>query len=257
MHTLQKIVLDTLYDEQILRITLNHPKGNILDIQMMHEITFVLQQQVTSSSFKAVIFQGAGKHFSFGSSIQEHQKEYAKEMIHAFHQVFRAMIVSSKPYLALVEGQCLGGALELASFCHWIFAAEDTNLGQPEINLGVFPPIACLILPHRIGQRNADDLILSGRTLSGLEAKEMGLVYSVSSDPQEELFEFLETYLLPKSAIALQIATKATRFNLYKKFLEQLDEIEKIYLQELMDTEDANEGISAFLEKRKPVWKNG
>jgi cyclohexa-1,5-dienecarbonyl-CoA hydratase len=256
MTSFKKIIVDSLYEHQILRITLNSPKGNILDREMMMEITAVIEKQVTSSPFKAVLFQGAGKHFSFGASIQEHQKENVKEMLHAFHQLFRAMVVSSKPYLALLQGQCLGGALELASFCHWIFATEDTNLGQPEINLGVFPPLACLILPHKIGQPHAEDLILSGRTLSGLEAKELGLVYSVSSDPQQELFKFLETYLLPKSAIALQIATKATRFTFYKKFLEQLEDLERLYLQELMQTEDASEGIQAFLEKRTPVWKN-
>ncbi|MEK7485871.1 MAG: enoyl-CoA hydratase-related protein [Planctomycetota bacterium] len=256
MEEFKKIKQISLYQDQVLKIILNHPKGNVIDIEMMSEINHVLQHHAMSRSVKAIIFQGEGKHFSFGASVQEHQKEKVREMLYTFHQLFRNLILTYRPTFALVQGQCLGGGMELASFCHWLFAAEDTNFGQPEMNLGVFPPVASLILPSIIGQQAADDLILTGRTLSAREAKEIGLVYSISPDPEKELLQFLENTILPKSAIALQFAVKASRYEMYRVFLENLESLEKWYLKELMETNDANEGIRAFIEKRKPIWKN-
>jgi cyclohexa-1,5-dienecarbonyl-CoA hydratase len=256
MSEFKKIKLELVHNSQVLTLTLNSIKGNVLDREMMLELIQALAEQGRASSIKTLVFQGAGDHFSFGASVPEHQKEFAPQMLATFHDLFRTLIAVNRPCLALVRGQCLGGGFELAMFCHWIFASDEAKFGQPEINLAVFPPVASLILPHLIGQSAADDLVLSGRLITALEAKSLGLIYSVSADPQAALDEFLAKYILPKSAMALQFAAKASRYEMHQVFLKNIEALEKMYVQKLMETEDANEGIKAFMEKRKPVWKN-
>ncbi len=252
----KKIKSDFLFDGQILNLTLNAPKGNVLDIEMISELTEAVKNFGSKPGIKAFVFQGAGEHFSYGASIPEHTKELAPKLLSAFHNLFRTLIKVSKPTFALVQGQCIGGGLELAAFCNWIFASEDAQFGQPEINLSVFPPVASLILPHRIGQSAADDLVLTGRVVTAQKAKQLGLVHSVSSEPLKALEEFISTHILPKSTIALQYSLKSCRFEMHQTFLKNVDPIEKLYVEALMKSEDANEGISAFMEKRAAVWKN-
>lgn len=256
MPEFKKIKLDFAHANQILVLTLNAPKANILDREMMTELLAALEEHGSAPALKAFVFQGAGEHFSFGASVPEHQKKFVAEMLVTFHGLLRTLIKLHKPCLALVRGQCLGGGLELAMFCHWIFASENAKFGQPEINLAVFPPVASLLLPHLIGQSAADDLVLTGRSITAQEAKQMGLIYSVSADPQIALDEFLTQHILPKSAAALQFAARASRYEMHEAFLQNIEALEKMYLSELMATSDANEGIQAFMEKRKPVWKN-
>jgi cyclohexa-1,5-dienecarbonyl-CoA hydratase len=249
MAEFKKIGADLKHGGQVLNLILNAPKGNVLDREMMTGLMEAIKQKGNEPAVKALVFQGEGDHFSFGASISEHQKEFVPQMLAAFHDLFRTLIKVNKPSFALVRGQCLGGGLELAAFCHWIFASEDAKFGQPEINLAV-------ILPYRIGQSAADDLVLSGRSITAQEAKQLGLVYSLSIDPQAELSDFISKHILPKSGAALQFAVQASRYEMYQAFLKNLDAIEKMYVRELMEAEDANEGIKAFMEKRMPVWKN-
>ncbi len=256
MSEFTKVKLTRSHDGEVLRIGLNSPKGNVLDKQMMLELTEAVKTEGSRPDVKALIFTGEGEHFSFGASIPEHQKEHVAEMLAVFHDLLRTLIDAGKPMFALVHGQCLGGGLELASFCHWIFASEDAKFGQPEIKLAVFPPVASLVLPHRIGQSAADDLILSGRTISAQEARHLGLVYCVSSNPEAELDTFISVHILPKSGAALRYAVKSARYQMHRAFLEHIDAVEKLYVAELMETHDANEGIRAFMEKRRPEWKN-
>lgn len=256
MADFQKIKAELSHEEQVLSIVLNVPKGNVLDFEMMQEIIAALQTVARRAGIKAVVFRGEGKHFSFGASVPEHQKEYVADMLMAFHRLFKVFIEVSKPAVAVVRGQCLGGGMELAAFCHWIFAAEDAMFGQPETQLAVFPPVASLILPHRIGQAAAEDLILTGRVIPAAEAQQIGLVHSVSTDPEAELETFLQQHILPKSSVALKFAAMAARHEMHEAFLRHIDTVEKLYVDRLMATEDANEGIAAFLEKRKPVWQN-
>ena len=253
---LKKIESDFLFDGQILNLVLNAPPGNILDKKMISELTQALEEKATNSSVKAILFQGAGEHFSYGASIPEHTKEVVGELLSSFHKFFRTLIKVSKPCFALVRGQCLGGGLELAAFCNWIFASEEARFGQPEINLGVFPPIASLVLPHRIGQSAADDLLLTGRSLNAREAEQMRLVHSVSEDPEKGLHAFISAHILPKSAAALNFTMKSARFEMHQAFLQNIDAVEKLYVQDLTATSDANEGIKAFMEKRAPVWQD-
>jgi cyclohexa-1,5-dienecarbonyl-CoA hydratase len=257
MTEFKKIKLASTHEGQVLTLTLNAPKGNILDREMMSELIAAIRDAGQKPSIKALVFQGEGEHFSFGASVVEHQKESVARMLGTFHDLFRTLIALSKPCFAVVRGQCLGGGLELAAFCHWIFTSEEAKFGQPEINLAVFPPVASLIFPHLIGQSAADDLVLSGRTISAQEAKKMGLVYSISANPEVELNEFISKHILPNSAVALQFAAKASRYEMHQAFLKNIEALEKMYVQELMETSDANEGIKAFMEKRKPVWIEG
>ncbi|MCZ6819987.1 MAG: enoyl-CoA hydratase-related protein [Calditrichaeota bacterium] len=256
MTDFNKLKVDLSQERQVLNLTLNAPKGNVLDKEMMSELQKAIERKAAQSSVKAIVLRGEGAHFSFGASVPEHMKENVAEMLATFHDLLRALIATSKPMFALVRGQCLGGGLELAAFCHWIFAAEDAMFGQPEIKLAVFPPVASLVLPHRIGQSAADDLVLSGRSISAAAALHLGLVHSVSPDPEAELEKYISEHILPRSAAALHFAVKSSRYEFHRAFLQHIAEVEKMYVQDLMATDDANEGIAAFLEKRKPVWKN-
>ncbi len=251
-----KIKIKSQNNGEVLRLTLNTPKANVLDKEMMTELTQAIADTGTKPEVKAIVFDAEGPHFSFGASVAEHKKEQVAEMLVVFHDLMRALIQCEKPTLAVVRGQCLGGALELVSLCHWLFAADDAMFGQPEINLAVFPPVASLVLPHRIGQSAADDLNLTGRSISAAEARSCGLVHSISENPGEQAEAFLTDHILAKSAVALKFATRASRFEMNRALLENIDTIENMYVHELMACHDPNEGIAAFLEKRKPVWKN-
>jgi len=253
---LVKIRAETGDDGQVLNLTLNAPPGNVLDREMIGELTRTIEDQASEVRLKLLVLRGEGDQFSFGASVPEHRREQVGEMLTAFHGLFRTLIAASVPCVAVVRGQCLGGGLELASFCHWVFAAEGARFGQPEIQLAVFPPAGSLILPYRIGQSASDHLVLGGDSISATTAKALGLVHAVSADPEAELREFIERQILPRSACALKIAARASRHEMYEAFLTHISALEELYLQDLMATRDANEGIEAFLEKRRPVWQH-
>lgn len=241
---------------QIVTIKLASPPGNVLEARMMAEICGCLDTLGQDRNLKALVFEGEGKHFCFGASVPEHVKEKAPEMISAFHGMFKKLLALKIPTIAVVRGQCLGGGMELASFCSFIIAEPSAKFGQPEIQLAVFPPVAALILPRIIGQLRADDLVLTGRTIDATTAREWGLVHTVADDAAKALDEFVEQHILPKSALSLKFACRAVRNGWYKNLESELDEMEDLYVNQLMDTFDANEGIGAFLEKRAPEWRN-
>ena len=251
-----KIRVETKFDEQVTIIYLANGKGNIVDKGMMTELIRAIDYAAEDNRTKAIVFSGSGDHFSFGASVPEHQKDQAAEMLSTFHSMFRHLIDASIPTIALVRGQCLGGGMELAAFCNWIIATENAHFGQPEIGLSVFAPVASLLLPHLVGQSAADDLLLAGHFIPASRAREIGLVHSISIDPSRDLDLFLEMHILPKSAKALRMAVKAARYQFYQSFLRDIQVLESMYVNELMATHDANEGIAAFMEKRKAVWKN-
>ncbi len=231
-------------------------RGNILDSALIDSLIAIFEEATSAPEVKAVCLRGRGKDFSFGASVREHLPGEVGGMLPRFHRLFRAMDASAVPTLAAVRGQCLGGGLELASFCHRVFAAPDAKLGQPEIVLGVFAPVASLVLPDRIGRSNAEDLCLTGRIVGVSEAAEMGLVDVVTEAPEAAALEYARKNLLPRSASSLRHAVRALRLPLSKRLDEELARLERLYLEELMGTEDAVEGIQAFLEKRPPEWRN-
>jgi len=166
-------------DRQLLHLTLDTPKANIIDTAMMAAIERALDEHVETPTLKAIAFEGAGTQFSFGASVQEHRRDEAPAMLARFHNLFRRLYAAGVPTIAIVRGHCLGGGLELAAYCTWVFAAPNARFGQPEISLAVFPPLASVLLPWRIGGGAALDLCVSGRTIDANEALRVGLVGSV------------------------------------------------------------------------------
>ena len=238
-------------------ITLSRPPVNVLNIAMMEEINAVLKGWQGKKDLKVVLFNAKGKCFSAGVDVGEHMGDMAPKMIEVFHGMFRLIDKIGIPTVASVYGSCLGGGCELAIFCDLVIASESAKFAQPEILVGVFPPIAAQIMPRIIGRKDAMDLILSGRIISAEEARAMGLVNKVVKQDELESAtgEFIKPYL-KLSAEVLRKTKKAMMVGLMDDLEPSLRAIEDIYLNELMSTADAQEGLKAFLEKRKPEWKN-
>jgi cyclohexa-1,5-dienecarbonyl-CoA hydratase len=241
-------------DDTLARVVLNAPKGNILDAAMIEDLTAASRDVARRPTVKLMVLEGAGPHFSFGASVEEHRREPCRAMIPQFGRLFLTWIEAAVPTLAAVRGQCLGGGMEVALFCNWVIAHPQAKFGQPEIRLGVFPPVAALMLPLLAGQPAADDLCLTGRTIGAQEALEMRLVHSLAEDVEDAAQKFFATHLRPLSAAALRLAVRASRQQFNRTFRELWPPMERLYLEELMGTHDANEGIEAFIAKRPPVW---
>jgi cyclohexa-1,5-dienecarbonyl-CoA hydratase len=255
----EKILIETLHEGQVVRLTLNAPKANVLDAEMMAELQAALDELKSQSSVKLVQFTGAGDHFCFGASVPEHTREKAPQMLKQFHQLFYTLADLSIPSAALISGQCLGGGMELALMCNFMFADKSAMLGQPEIQLGVFAPPASVILPAKVGQARADDLLLTGRVMPAEEAVGMGLVTALYDDRESMLAgvdAWVGKQILRKSASSLRFAASAARMHFNAAIVDGLARLEQLYIDELMATHDANEGIASFLEKRRPDWQN-
>ena len=256
---MKKVIIKYTHENSIARVILTDGKGNVLDHVMMEELQAVFNEFKNKPEIKLITFEGAGKHFSFGASVEEHKKEFAAAMLRGFHQLFYSLRDLAIPTAAIISGQCLGGGMELALMCNFMFADKTAKFGQPEIVLGVFPPPASILLPEKIGLARAEDLLLTGKTISAEEAKSIGLLNEIFEDRVTmdlETEKWIEKNILPKSASSLRFAVRASRakFNhLLSNFLPQL---ENLYVKQLMETYDANEGINAFIEKRTPVWNN-
>jgi cyclohexa-1,5-dienecarbonyl-CoA hydratase len=226
---------------------------------MLKDLREVLDEVSKEKQCKLLVFQGAGKHFSFGVSVEEHTVELAPKMLADFNGLILTLSDLAIPVCSLISGQCLGGGLEVAAFAHFMFADESARMGQPEINLSVFAPPASVMLPLKIGHGYADDILLTGRSINAHEARRMGLVYEVYADKEtmeEKVNEWIERHIIPKSAIALKIATRIARKRFSDRLREDLKAFESVYLNELMKTYDAQEGLNSFMEGRKPVWKD-
>ena len=250
------ITSETLEAGAVLRIVLNQPKANILGRNMIGAISRALETEATAHT-KLIVFEGAGKHFSFGASVEEHRRDEAAAMLETFHGLFRKLAKLAIPTCAVVRGQCLGGGLELASWCSFVVASPEAQLGQPEIRLAVFPPMASIVLPWRTGGQAALDLCVSGRSIGAEEAKRLGLVNEVTSDPEAWWRQRFEQQLAPGSASALRFGERAVRTELVARLERDLPALERMYMNELMNTHDANEGIAAFIERRTPDFKDG
>jgi len=256
---MEKINVEFLYNDAVARVILDDGKANILDGIMMKDISDLLESLRRNKDIKLITFEGAGNNFSYGASVAEHTKEKAAEMLEGFHRMFFTLIDLHIPTLAKVSGQCLGGGFELSLACNFIFADKTAKVGQPEILLGVFAPPASVILPLKVGNAKADELLITGKIISADEAKSLGLVNEVFEDKaamDAATDEWIRKNILGKSASSLRYATRAARASFDFFMLKHLPDFTEMYVKELMETHDGNEGINAFLEKRKPVWEN-
>jgi len=244
-------------DGQLLKLELARPKANIIDAQMISALDQAFVEHLDSDSLKAVLLSADGPHFSFGASVEEHLPDRCADMLRSLHQLILRIFESSVPVMVAVRGQCLGGGLEVAAAGHMIFAAPDANFGQPEIKLGVFAPAASCLLPMRIGQVRAEDLLLSGRSIDAEEALRFGLITSIDDDPEATALAYFAEHLAPLRASSLSLALTAVRGGVQEEMHRRLGEVETLYLEKLMNTSDAVEGLTAFIARRSPVWKKG
>jgi cyclohexa-1,5-dienecarbonyl-CoA hydratase len=250
---LERISLDVR--GAVARILLHHPPLNVVDIPMMEELSRVVAEIESRSAVSVVVLSGDGKAFSAGVDIAAHIPAKVEEMLGRFHALIRALVATKKVTVASVHGACLGGGAELAMVCDLVHTADNAQWGFPEIKLGCYPPVACTALAALVGQKRAADLILTGRTISGKEAAEIGLATSAS--PESELSVGVEqsvNRLLQLSPAALAIAKKASYAWDSVHFDKGLARAEKVYFEDLIKTADATEGIRAFMEKRPPNW---
>ncbi len=243
-------------ENNVAEISLNNPPVNIMTEAMMVEINSVLEELQSDSSLHLLVFRSEGKHFSAGADVGEHTKDKCGEMIPEFTKLFSNLNKITCPVIAAVKGLALGGGCELIIFCDMVVASEKAKIGQPEISVGVFPPLGAVIFPHLLGRNRAMELLLSGDVIPAEEAERIGLINKVFPEDQfeEKTEEFLDKFM-DKSSAVLKLTKKAIDASLYGTVMDALKNAEEIYLKELMETEDANEGINAFLEKRQPVWK--
>ena len=247
--------IQTHIEGRAARLILDRPPLNILDVEMMCELSAAVDQALPRCDF--LVFHGAGsKGFSAGAEIADHVPERVGEMLTAFHGIFRKLARAECVTMAAVHGHCLGGGMELATFCDFVVATQSATFAQPEIKLACFPPIAMLTLPHLCGVRAATDLILSGRTITAADAQKIGLVSRIV--PDSDLDVSVRDLLNELTALSPDVL-RLTRRTLWRmhadEFERQLNEIEQIYLGELMRTPDAHEGVRAFMEKRAAVWQ--
>ncbi|MDI7260234.1 MAG: enoyl-CoA hydratase-related protein [Thermodesulfobacteriota bacterium] len=249
--------IQTELKDGVATLTLNRAPLNVLNIEMMEEINTFLEGLMKEKSLKLLVIQAMGKAFSSGVDVGEHLGDLVYKMIEVFHKIFRLMDGLRVPSIAVVNGAALGGGCELALYCDMAIATEKAKFGQPEIQVGVFPPIAALILPRAIGRKKAMELLLSGETIGAQEALALGLVNRVVSEVSldEEVKGFIGKFT-KLSGIVLKLGKEATLAGLNDDMDQGLKVIEKIYLDRLMKTHDACEGLNAFLEKRKPTWKD-
>jgi cyclohexa-1,5-dienecarbonyl-CoA hydratase len=243
-------------DGRIARIVLARPPLNILSIAMMREFCDAIEELEKRADIRVLAISGEGKGFSAGVDVGEHMGDSVRAMIDVFHGMFRRLDRIEVPVVGAVHGMALGGGCELALFCDLVLASADCKFGQPEVQVGVFPPLAAAVLPRRIGWQAAADLVLTGRTVRGDEALRMGLV--ARTFPPESFAAEAEKAIQSLASLsgAVLRATKRALKAAAAPALDPLDRIEKIYLDDLMGTEDAAEGLRAFLDKRPAVWKD-
>lgn len=235
-------------------LRLDRPRANVLDAAMIAALRESVVSLRRAPDLRLLVFEGAGTEFSFGASVEEHQADQVREMLGSFHALFREIEALGVPTAAAVRGRCLGGGLELAGWCGRVVAAPGATFACPEIKLGVFPPMGTLALDWRVGGGKALELLITGGAVNAAEAVAIGLADELHEDPTAAVRAWYDRHLAPLSASSVRIAWRAARMGLADRLERDLPRLEALYLETLMSTHDANEGIAAFLQKRPPGW---
>ena len=243
-------------DGKLLRLRLSRPKANLIDAEMIAALDTALGEHQADTRLLAVLLDHEGPHFSFGASVEEHLPGQCAGMLRAIHALVIRLLAYPVPVMVAIDGQCLGGGLELALSGHLIFAAPGAMLGQPEIKLAVFAPAASCLLAERIGRARAEDLLFSGRSVGAEEGLRMGLVNTIDEDPEAAALAYFDEHLSGLSASSLRYAVAAARLGFVDRIKAKLADAEELYLGGLMGTRDAVEGLEAFIEKRPAVWEH-
>lgn len=241
-----------------LRVIVDEPKANIISIAVMRALRDALAQVTPASCVKLVTLEGAGDHFSYGASVEEHRPGVIDVALAELRGTIEALLAVPAPTAAIVRGKCLGGGFELALACDLMFASTTATLGVPEIALGVFPPAAAALLPVRVGASRAASAVLTGTSAPATTWATTGLLELTAAPAELEaaVEHWFAAHLAPRSAAALRFAAIASRVNARRQIETVLPELERLYLEGLMHTKDAVEGIEAFLDKRQPVWSD-
>jgi len=241
----------------VARLILARPPLNILNIEMMEELNGALERVQALPEVRALVIAAEGKAFSAGVAVEDHLGDRVKPMLEAFHRIFHLLRALPCPTVAAVQGAALGGGSELATFCDFVIASETATFGQPEIKVGVFPPIAAIHYPSRVGLARTLQLLLTGEVIGAREAERIGLADRVV--PAAQLATAVEEVLVKlsdKSRAVLALTRRAVLDAAGQPFETALRAAEALYHTELMATEDAHEGLKAFVEKRAPAWKH-
>ncbi len=256
--TYPTLQINEKYDGQVVEVILNDAPANILTAAMMADIRNFLKQDKNNPDRKLVIFTGAGDHFCFGASVEEHTADQVDAMLPGFHLMVGDILAHPTATMARVSGFCLGGGFELAIACGLVFAGERSKYAVPEIQLGVFPPVAAALLPFLANGVTASHMLLSGAKLTAGQMQDCGLINQVVGDAELDatVDSYIEENILPRSASSLRFANRAVRMSINTLYRQHICDLERLYLDELMKSHDANEGINSFLEKRAPEWKN-
>jgi cyclohexa-1,5-dienecarbonyl-CoA hydratase len=245
-------------EDRVARISLARPPLNVFNIEMMRELTSAIGE-CAQRELVAIVLEAdkSCRAFSAGVAVEDHVQDTIFQMLDSFHSIFRLLEQVAKPTIAVVDGAALGGGCELIAACDIVIASDRSRFGQPETKLGVFPPVASVLLPLVIGEKRARELILTGEIIDAVEAGRLGLCNHVvpGAHLEPKLLEVLAK-LRDLSGTSLGFARQSLDLGRGRSIDEALNEQENVYLHELMKTADANEGIKAFLEKRKPVWRH-
>jgi cyclohexa-1,5-dienecarbonyl-CoA hydratase len=241
----------------IATVTMNHPPLNVMHVPMMAEFNSLLELLIADAGLAAIVIRAEGKVFSAGVDVADHTAEKVGEMIGVFHGIFRKLASTDALTIAAVQGAALGGGCELASFCDIVLASDRAKFGQPEVQVGVLPPVAACVFPLQMGIKKAIELTALGLSIDANEAHRIGLVNQVY--PADEFETRVNAYLdgiRKLSRPVVRLAKRATIAVAREQILSHLEKVEKLYLDELMKLSDAHEGIAAFVERRTPTWKH-
>jgi cyclohexa-1,5-dienecarbonyl-CoA hydratase len=243
-------------DGGIGRLVLDRPPVNVLDLTTLEALQTALGKAAADRKLKVLALSGAGRAFSAGVDVADHTADRVERMLELFHGAIRRLVSFEAPVVALVHGAALGGGCELALACDMVLARDDLRLGQPEIQLAVFPPVAAALLPHLVGRQRAMDLVLTGRSLRADEAFRMGLVSRVFAAAEYDVgTAAVLAGLAAQSGPAMRLAKRAVAEGAELGFAPALARAEAIYLDDLMKLADAREGLAAFMAKRPPAWE--